>query len=337
MGTKLTPIMDKDQDNSNLQPNAESSSTELNTPPQEKDPLVSEQLIEPDKEDHINKDSSVEEKGPDGKSWSLFLALLITLGIGFYFYTHKQGDDFFTTLPENLKKLFLTAPKIKKPLNNEFKKTPFEPTQEVAKKIEGASSLDTQPKEMSAKSPEEIEEEEEEEEITNEFERSSPNTQRKEIPTKSPGEIVEPTQGPNPFNKTTNENEKTIDLLRDEIQSLKSELKEKSSTLQNFGIKRPHISGGFLAKESEEIAQQEEGEPASETKTLPTTSSPAKTKPLTQQNHSQKISPQRSKEVQAYLDFIENTGRKFIKLIKEGWAGLQALLVNFREKYLKGY
>ena len=165
-GTKLTPIMDKDQDNSNLQPNAESSSTEVNTPPQEKDPLVSEQPIDPDKDASINKDSSVEEKGPDGKSWSLFLALLITLGIGFYFYTHKQGDDFFTTLPENLKKLFLTAPKIKKPLNNEFKKTPFEPTQEVAKKIEGASSLDTQPKEMSAKSPEKIEEEE----ITNMFE-----------------------------------------------------------------------------------------------------------------------------------------------------------------------
>ena len=290
-GTKLTPIMDKDQDNSNLQPNAESSSTEVNTPPQEKDPLVSEQLIEPDKEDHINKDSSVEEKGPDGKSWSLFLALLITLGIGFYFYTHKQGDDFFTTLPENLKKLFLTAPKIKNPLDNEFEKTPFEPTQEVAKKIEGTSS---------------------------------PDTQRKEIPTKSPGEIVEPTQGPNPFNKTTNENEKTIDLLRDEIQSLKSELKEKSSTLQNFRIKRPHISGGFLAEEPEETIQQEEGESASETKTLPTTSSPAKTEPLTQQNHPQKISPQRSKEVQAYLDFIENTGRKFIELIKEGRARSQA-------------
>ena len=301
--TKLTPIMDKDQDNSNLQPNAESSSTEVNTPPQEKDPLVSEQLIEPDKEDHINKDSSVEEKGPDGKSWSLFLALLITLGIGFYFYTHKQGDDFFTTLPENLKKLFLTAPKIKKPLNNEFKKTPFEPTQEVAKKIEGASSLDTQPKEMSAKSPE---------------------------------EIVEPTQGPNPFNKTINKNEKTIDLLRDEIQSLKSQLKEKSSTLQNFRVKKPHISGGFPAEESEETAQQE-GESTSGTKTLPITSSPAKTEPLTQQNHPQKISPQRSKEVQAYLDFIENAGRKFIKLIKEGWARLQALIVDFRGKYLKGY
>ena len=332
-GTKLTPIMDKDQDNSNLQPNAESSSTEVNTPPQEKDPLVSEQPIESDKEDPINKDSSVQTKDPRGKGWLLFLALIITLGTVFYFYTHKNGGYFFTTLPENLKKLFLTAPKIKNPLDNEFEKTPFEPTQEVAKKIEGASSLDTQPKEMSAKSPEEIEEEE----ITNEFERSSPNTQRKEMPTKSPGKIVEPTQGPNPFNKTTNENEKTIDLLRDEIQSLKSELKEKSSTLQNFGIKRPHISGGFLAEESEEIAQQEEGEPASETKTLPTTSSPAKTEPLTQQNHSQKISPQRSKEVQAYLDFIENTGRKFIELTKEGWARLQALIVDFRGKYLKRY
>ena len=303
-GTKLTPIMDKDQDNSNLQPNAESSSAEVNTLPQEKDPLVSEQPIEPDKEDRINKDSSVEEKDPDGKSWPLFLALLITLGIGFYFYTHKQGDVFFTTLPENLKKLFLTAPKIKTPLDNEFKKTPFEPTQEVARKIEGAGS---------------------------------PDTQFKEMPTKSPGKNAELTQGPNPFNKTINENEKTIDLLRDEIQSLKSELKEKSSTLQNFGIKRPHISGGFLAEESEEIAQQEEGEPTSETKTLLTTSSPSKTEPLTQQNHSQKISPQRSKEVQAYLDFIENTGRKFIELIKEGWARLQALIVDFRGKYLKRY
>ena len=302
-GTKLTPIMDKDQDNSNLQPNAESSSTEVNTPPQEKDPLVSEQPIETDKEARINKDSSVEEKDPDRKSWPLFLALLITLGIGFYFYTHKQGDDFFTTLPENLKKLFLTAPKIKNPLDNEFEKTPFEPTQEVAKKIEGASSPDTQPKEM---------------------------------PTKSPREIVEPTQGPNPFNKTTNENEKTIDLLRDEIQSLKSQLKEKSSTLQNFRVKKPHISGGFPAEESEETAQQE-GESTSGTKTLPITSSPAKTEPLIQQNHPQKISPQRSKEVQAYLDFIENTGRKFIELIKEGWARLQALIVDFRGKYLKGY
>jgi len=332
-GTKLTPIMDKDQDNSNLQPNAESSSTEVNTPPQEKDPLVSEQPIDPDKEDRINKDSSVEEKGPRGKGWLLFLALLITLGIGFYFYTHKQGDDFFTTLPENLKKLFLTAPKIKNTLDNEFKKTPFEPTQEIAKKIEGASSPDTQPKKMSAKSPEKIKEEE----ITKEFEISSPDTQREEMPTKSPGEIVEPTQGPNPFNKTTNENEKTIDLLRDEIQSLKSELKEKSSTLQNFRIKRPHISGGFLAEESEETAQREEGESASETKTLPATSSPAKTEPLIQQNHSQKISPRRSKEVQTYLDFIENTGRKFIELIKEGWARSQALIVDFRGKYLKRY
>ena len=302
-GTKLTPIMDKDQDNSNLQPNAESSSTEVNTLPQEKDPLVSEQPIEPDKEDRINKDSSVEEKDPDGKSWPLFLALLITLGIGFYFYTHKQGDDFFTTLPENLKKLFLTAPKIKNPLDNEFKKTPFEPTQEVAKKIEGTSSPDTQPKEM---------------------------------PTKLPGEIVEPTQGPNPFNKTTNENEKTIDLLRDEVQSLKSQLKEKSSTLQNFRVKKPHISGGFPAEELEETAQQE-GESTSGTKTLPITSSPAKTEPLIQQNHPQKISPQRSKEVQAYLDFIENAGRKFIELIKEGRARLQALIVDFRGKYLKGY
>ena len=325
--------MDKDQDNSNLQPDAENSSTEINTPPQEKDPLVSEQPIEPDKEDHINKDSNIEEKGPDGKSWPLFLALLITLGIGFYFYTHKQGEVFFTTLPENLKKLFLTAPKIKNPFDDEFEKTPFEPTQEVAKKIEGASSSDTQRKEMSIKSPEEIEEEE----IIKELERSFPDTQRKEMSTKSPGESAELTQGPTPFNKTINENEKTIDLLHDEIQSLKSKLKEKSATLQNFRTKRPHLSGGFLAEEPKGTTQQEEGESISKAKNLPIISSPAKIEPLTRQNHPQKISPQRSKEVQAYLDFIENIGRKFIELIKEGWVHLQAFILDFKGKYLKGY
>ena len=145
-GTKLTPIMDKDQDNSNLQPNAESSSTEVNTPPQEKDPLVSEQPIEPDKEDRINKDSSVEEKDPDGKSWPLFLALLITLGIGFYFYTHKQGDDFFTTLPENLKKLFLTAPKIKKPLITSLKKHLLNRLKKLPRKLKEQALLILNPK-----------------------------------------------------------------------------------------------------------------------------------------------------------------------------------------------
>ena len=183
---------------------------------------------------------------------------------------------------------------------------------------------------MSAKSPEEIEEEEEE--ITNEFERSSPNTQRKEMPTKSPGEIVEPTQGPNPFNKTINENEKTIDLLRDEIQSLKSELKEKSATLQNFRIKRPHISGGFLEEKPEERTQQEKKEPTSTMITLPAIPSPAKGEPLNQQSHLQKKSPQkRSEEVQAYLDFVESTGEKLIELIEKGWARLQALVMEYRK------
>ena len=32
-----------------------------------------------------------------------------------------------------------------------------------------------------------------------------------------------------------------------------------------------------------------------------------------------------------------NTGRKFIELIKEGWARLQALIIEFRGKNLKGY
>ena len=76
--------------------------------------------------------------------------------------------------------------------------------------------------------------------------KNLPDTQSQEIPAKSSGKIVEQTKRTTLFDKTTNENEKTIDLLRNEIQSLKAELKQKSSTSQNFRIKRPHISGGFL-------------------------------------------------------------------------------------------
>jgi len=295
--------MNDDRDNSNIQPDSDDSSTEVNSssekknipapeqsiePDQEansfseeKNTLASEQSIEPDQEDPINKDSSV-------KSRLLLLMLLIALGTGFYFYTYNKEISFFRTL----------APQLKNLPDIQSKETLARPPEEVIKKFE---------------------------------ETTSPDRQSKEIPAKFSGKIIEQTKMTNLFGKTTNENEKTIDLLRDEIESLKAELKQKSSLSQNFQIKKPHISGNFLKEKPEETTQLETKESQSTIITLPTTLSPAQGKPLKQQNFLQKKSPQkRSEEVQAYLDFVENTGKKLVELIEKGWTRLQELVMNYR-------
>ena len=338
-GTKLSPTMNDDRDNSNVQSSSEGSSTEIkassdekntltseqsiepdkevDSSPEKKDTLASEQSIKPDKEDPINKDFSV-------KGWLLLLVLLVTLGTGLYFYTYKKDSSFLTTLPDSLMKLFSTAPQLKNPPDIQSKETLARSPEEVIKITGEATSPDTQSKETSTKPSEEVVEKIEE--------ATFPDTQSKEILAKFSGEIVEQAKRTNLFDKTTNENAKTIELLRNEIQSLKAELKQKPSPSQSFRIKKPHISGGFLEKKPKEATQQKNKKPIPKIITLPANFSPAKDEPMNQQSHLQKKSQEkRSEEVQAYLDFVENTGEKLIELIEKGWTRLQILVMKYRK------
>ena len=342
--------MDEDKDNLNHQSNSESSAPDIKDLSQDKASLVpessspemdrpygkalleSEQPIEHDKVDHTNKDSSLETKKPTSKGWLLFLALAIALGMGFYFYTQKNNEYLFIALPQNLKKLFLTAPKIKNSFDNDFEITPLknEPkemtaksTEEIVKVVEGISSPKNEPKEMTAKSTEEI--------VKVVEGISSPKNEPKEMTAKPPEEIRKKNQGPNPFEKTMNENEKTIKLLRNEIQSLKSELKETSSTTQVFRTKKLDVSDGFTEKNP----KKEEGEPKPKAKNLPTIFQSAQINMPIQKNDPQKIYPERSKEVQAYLNFVEDSGRKLFKLIKTALANLQAFTGRLKKQYQK--
>jgi len=309
--------MNDDRDNSNIQSSSEGSSTEVNASSEEKNTPSLEQSIESDKEDPTNKHSSV-------NGWLLLLVLLMTLGTGFYFYSYKEDSSFFTTLPDSLMKLFSTAPQLKNLPAIQSKETLARPPEKVIKKIEEATSPDTQSKELPAKPSKEV--------IEKIEEAISPDTQSKELPAKFSREIIEQTKRTSLFDKTTNENEKTIDLLRDEIKSLKAELKQTSSPSQNFQIKRSHISDGFLEEKPQETTQQEIKEPTSTIITLPATPSPAKEEPLSQQSHLQKkSSKKRSEEVQAYLDFVESTGKNLIELVEKGWTRLKELVMNYRK------
>jgi hypothetical protein len=335
--------MEEDQNNSNLQSNSESSSIEVNTSPQKKDSLLLEQSLEPDKENYVSKDSSIEKKTSSGKGWLLFLVLIITLGTAFYFYSHKNDSDFLTTLSEGLKKLFLNTPKIKNTLDSELEKIPFAKIQEVSKIIKETSSLDTEPDEISARTnkKEKATEESHSSNQSNDllarpserevvYKNNSSDTQIKEIPGLYPGEIIEQKIKKNPFDQIVNENKKSISLLRNEIKSLKSELKTSFSSSQKLLSKSSNINNSTV-EEFRQVSQKQEKEPRSKTKTSSKNSLLITMEPLVHVGQLQKISPQRSEEVQAYLDFIENAGGKFVGLIKDGWGHLQVLIINLKK------
>ena len=287
--------MNENQDNSDLQSSSEGKSKQVNSPSDEKDNLESEQTIEPDKEDSINKYSSLENKPSRKKSLFLLLFLLMALGAGFYFYAYKKDSGLSKTLSEGLRKSFSSAPQSNNPPDNDFKKIPVK-SQKVTEKIEGEISPDKLPKKTSVNLPE---------------------------------KIVKQSKRANVFDEIITEKDKTINLLRNEILSLKSDLKHPPP--QRLRIKKSHISGSFLEEQSKEITQQKKKETTSKTNILSAVSLPT-AELLNQQSHLQNKPPlKRSEEVKTYLNFVENTGENFIGLIEKGWVRFRALVAAYRK------
>jgi hypothetical protein len=296
------------------------SDKEVDAPSEEKDNLESEQTIESDKIDSINKYSSVEKKGPSIKSSLLLLVLLIALGAGFYFYAYKKNSSFSKTLSEGFSKSFSPAQQSNNLPDNELKKIPVK-SQKVTEKIEGAVSPENQPKEMLARKTENV--------VEKIDEAIFPDKQPKKTSVNLPEKVVEQAKNAYVFDEIISEKDKTINLLRNEILSLKLDLKQKPSTSQRLGIKKPHISGSFPEEQFKEITPQKEKETRSKTNILPAGSLPPN-ELLSQQSHLQKTSPlKRSEEVKNYLNFVESTGGEFIELIEEGWVRLRALISEY--------
>jgi len=289
--------MNKNQDNSDLQSSAEENSKQVNSPSDEKGNLGLEQTIEPDKEDTINKYSSLEKKRPRKKSSILLLFLLMALGAGFYFYAYKKDSGLSKSLSEDLRKSFSPAPQSNNPPDNDLKKIPVK-SQKVTKKIEGEISPDKLPKNTSVNLPD---------------------------------TTVKQSKKAKVFDEIITEKDKTINLLRNEILSLKSDLKQKHPPPQRLRIKKSHISGSFLEEQSKKITQQKKKEATPKTNILSAVSLPT-AELLNQQSPLQnKPLLKRSEEVKTYLNFVESTGKNFIGLIKKGWVRFRALVAAYRK------
>ena len=88
----------------------------------------------------------------------------------------------------------------------------------------------------------------------------------------------------------------------------------------------PPVSDEIVAEKTEEVTAEEEVDPEPQMQISPSPHFPTKPQPTFQKNPRQETPPQRSREVQTYLNFIEDMGNKFIELIKEGWDRLLALI-----------
>jgi len=156
----------------------------------------------------------------------------------------------------------------------------------------------------------------------------SPTTELEAVTIEPAPEVLDKAKEPSSYKKIISNNQKTIDLLRNKIQSLEIELSLKNKTLepQKVSSVTKHISGQTVVGKTKALIENETVAPeiAMQDPFIPPTR--AEAEPVLKKNQPKKTSPQRSKEVQAYLDFIEGTGSKIALLVAEWSNRLLALI-----------
>ena len=144
-------------------------------------------------------------------------------------------------------------------------------------------------------------------------------------------EPIEPNTNQNEFDGSPENlianKEKKISFLQKEIQSLK--FKQNNIPLLpgkiTNKIQQP-IDSSF-DKKPETINQIKEKKSLPEAENLLAPPLSIKVEPI-DKGESEK---QQTKEVQAYLDFVENTGSKLVELVKKGWAKLNQLILSNKQ------
>ncbi len=94
---------------------------------------------------------------------------------------------------------------------------------------------------------------------------------------------------------------------------------------QQIHEEAPPVSDEIVEEEVEETKAVETG-PEPQMQISVTPPAPVRPEPIIKQTPRQETPPKRSKEVQAYLDFVEGMGNKRIELVKKGLHRLLALI-----------
>ena len=311
--------MEKGQENLNPelppQKSSENFSTEDHAIPFEQNIPESKHETEPKNNDSIN--DSLEGKGESksGKWWLFILVLLPVLSIGTYFYFHKNKLDVFENLPWDVKKIFPKLANKTSSLEIKSKKLLIKPIESTINQTEFIGS----PENLTANKDKKISF------LQQEIQSLKSKFKQNNIPL-LPDKIINKNQQP-----TDRSFDKKPDAINQTIENKSLPEIENLLTL-SFPIKIEPIDKSEPEKQQiKEANQTIENKSFPKIENLLAPSLPVKIAPPIQKKQTHETSPIRSKEVQAYLDFIENTGSKLVVLFKKGWAELNQLILSNKQ------
>ena len=312
--------MEKGQENLNPelppQKSSENYSTEDHSTLFEKNIPESNHETESENDNSINDRLERKGESKSGKGWFFILVLLSILSIGTYFYFHKNKLDFFDNLPWDIKKIFPEFANTASSLDIKSQKLLIEPIESTINQTDFSGSPENL---IASKDKKIIFLQQEIQSLKSKFKQNN-------IPL-LPENIINQNQQPtdSSFDKKPNAISQTYE---------KNNLPEVENILAPLlPIKIEPIDKTESKKQqTKEVNQTNQNKSLPEIESLLAPSLPIKIVPPIQKKTPHKISPIRSKEVQAYLDFVENAGTKLVELFKKGWVELNQLFFSNKQK-----